>query len=140
MSIVCNGKQAGRVVMCKLSQDMRRLDGIWIDAGLRGVRLIDAERICVIGERAIIVDGMGERVRMKPETLFARAISTTGKRLGAIVDVELDELSLCLRAVILSRGMIEDFTRGEVRYEDFSYDAQNRRVVIPENNSMEVGI
>ena len=105
-----------------------------IDAGLKGVRFIDAEHICVIGARALIVDDPGERVRIKPCPLFLRAVSTAGVRLGAVKDAEIDEVSLTVICLVLSLGYFEDFTRGEVRVTDYVCDAPNHRVVIPDKH------
>lgn len=132
MSVVVDARSAGRVIQVLLSDDLRRMEGIWIDAGLKGVRFIDAERLSVIGSRAIIADDIGERVRLKPNPLFLRAVSTAGRRLGAVVGAEIDEVSLTVRCLILSLGYLEDLTRGEIRAYDYVYDAENRRVVIPE--------
>jgi uncharacterized protein YrrD len=132
MSVVVESRTVGRVIQVCLSGDLRRMDGIWVDAGLRGVRFIDAERVSVIGSRAIIADEMGERVRIKPNPLFLRAVSTAGRRLGAVVGAEIDEVSLTVTNLILSLGYLEDLARGEVRVGDYAYDADNRRVVIPE--------
>lgn len=132
MSVVVDARTVGRVIQVCLSGDLRRMDGIWVDAGLRGVRFIDAERVSVIGSRAIIADEMGERVRIKPNPLFLRAVSTAGRRLGAVVGAEIDEVSLTVTNLILSLGYLEDLARGEVRVGDYAYDAENRRVVIPE--------
>jgi uncharacterized protein YrrD len=132
MSVVIEARPVGRVVQILLSDDLRRVEGIWIDAGFKGVRFIDAERISVIGSRAIIADDTGERVRLKPNPLFLRAVSTAGRRLGAVVGAEIDEVSLTVTSLILSLGYLEDLTRGEVRIGDYAYDAENRRVVIPE--------
>ncbi|MGI6239324.1 MAG: hypothetical protein ACOYI5_06835 [Christensenellales bacterium] len=132
MRVVCEGRGIGRVVMICLSGDLKRLDGIWIDAGLKGVRFIEAERISVIGRRAVIADDAGERVRIKPHTLFVRAVSTAGRRLGAITDAQIDEVTLSVANLVLSLGYWEDFTRGEIPVSEYLYDHDNRRVVIPE--------
>lgn len=132
MSVVVDARPVGRVLQVCLSTDLKRMDGIWIDAGVKGVRFIDAERVSVIGSRAIIADERGERVRIKPNPLFLRAVSTAGRRLGAVVGAEIDEVSLTVVNLILSLGYLEDLTRGELRVGDYVYDAENRRVVIPE--------
>ena len=132
MSVVWNGRSAGRVLQICLSDDLRRLEGIWVDAGLKGVRFVDSEHICVIGKRALIVDDPGERVRIKPCPLFLRAVSTAGVRLGAVKDAEIDEVSLTIASLILSLGYFEDLSRGEVRVTDFVCDCANHRVVIPD--------
>lgn len=132
MPVVVDARPVGRVIQVCLSADLRRADGIWIDAGVKGVRFIDAERISVVGSRAIIADERGERVRIKPNPLFLRAVSTGGRRLGAIIGAEIDDVSLAVTSLILSFGYLEDLTRGEARIADYVYDAENRRVVIPE--------
>ncbi len=132
MSVVVDARSVGRVLQICLSSDLRRMDGIFIDAGLKGVRFIDAERVSVIGSRAIIADVLGEHVRLKPNPLFLRAVSTAGRRLGAIVGAEIDEVSLSVSNLILSLGYLEDLTRGETRVDEYTFDAENHRVVIPE--------
>ena len=86
LKLVVDGKQSGRVVQGCLSDDLQRLEGIWVDSGLGGLRFVDADHICVIGRRSVIADEGGIRLRIRPRSLFIRAVSTEGRRMGAIVD------------------------------------------------------
>ena len=79
LKLVVNGRAAGRVVQGYLSDDLRRVEGIWTDAGLGGLRFVDADHICVLGRRSVIADEIGVRLRIRPCGLFIRAISTDGQ-------------------------------------------------------------
>ena len=73
LALVTGGKNAGRVVQGVLSDDLKHLEGIWTDSGFGGLRFIEAEKICVIGKRAVIAEDRGERLRIKPRALFIRS-------------------------------------------------------------------
>ena len=50
LPVVCAGKRVGRVAQAALSDDLRRMDGHWVDAGLGGARFVPAEEIEVLGK------------------------------------------------------------------------------------------
>ena len=132
LALVTGGKNAGRVVQGVLSDDLKHLEGIWTDSGFGGLRFIEAEKICVIGKRAVITEDRGERLRIKPRALFIRAVSASGKRLGAISDAMIDETSLMVKCLMLSRGYAEYLAEGYIPITAFHHDRAARRVVIPE--------
>ncbi len=40
LPVLCAGKRIGRVAQASLSDDLRRMDGLWVDAGLCGSRFV----------------------------------------------------------------------------------------------------
>ena len=132
LKLVVDGKQSGRVVQGCLSDDLQRLEGIWVDSGLGGLRFVDADHICVIGRRSVIADEGGIRLRIRPRSLFIRAVSTEGRRMGAIVDAHVDETSLAVTSLALSAGYLDSLLHGYRTITVFFHDRANGPVIIPQ--------
>ncbi len=130
MPVVVNNRRVGRVVQAELSDDLSRLDGLWMDAGLRGTRFIPAEHLGMLGQVAVMADDAGRRGRMRAQPLFRRAVGTDGRRLGAVTGAEIDELTFGVRSLELSRGLWEDLSRGRDRICSFTLDRENGDVVV----------
>lgn len=138
MPVVCEGKRFGRVLRADLAADLRRMDGVWVGAGLRGARYIPAERLQMLGKVAVHADCPGQRRRMQPAALPMRAVSTDGRRLGAVTGADVDELSFQVQALELSAGVWDDLATGRSRVTRYTVDADRGEVVIePDNNDME---
>lgn len=120
MPVICCRRRIGRLVQAELSEDLKRLEGIWVDGGLKGTRYIPAEHLSVIGERSVIADVRGQRKRCTGKPLFYRALSTDGSRIGAIVGAEVDEISFLVHALELTRGFWDDLFLGRSRVEAYS--------------------
>lgn len=110
--VICKRQKIGRVIQAQLSDDLRALEGVWVDCALRGTRYIAAEHIGTIGEVALMADHRGTRRRMTAKSLVFRAVGTDGQRLGAIVGAEIDEVSLMVCALELSKGFWDDLYNG----------------------------
>ena len=128
--VVCSGRRVGRVVQADIAEDLRRLDGIWVNAGFRGTRYIPSESLELIGETAIIADTRGIRRRADDCSLFRRAISTDGRRLGAITGAEFDEMSFCVSALELSAGLWDDLLNGRQRISRFAVRRETGEVIV----------
>ena len=130
MPVVVNNRRIGRVVQAELSEDLRQLDGLWIDAGLRGTRYLPSDSLEMLGQVAVMADDAGRRRRCKSAPLFRRAVGTDGRRLGAITGAEIDELSFRVEALELSRGLWDDLLCGRARIRNFTLNRENGSVVI----------
>jgi len=119
MPVICRRQKIGRLVQAQLSPDLKCLEGIWVDGGLKGTRYIPCERLSMIGKRAVIADDRGCRRKCRCAPLFYRAVATDGSRMGAIVGAELDELSFLVQALELTRGFWDDLSTGRMRVETF---------------------
>ena len=74
-------------------------------------------------------DERGKRAQL-PESFWPRrAISTDGARLGAITDALIDEDTLEIHMLELSRGLFDDFSSGRVRIGRFSVRAGGEVVI-----------
>ena len=120
MPVICNRQKIGSVIHAQLSDDLRALEGIWVDCALRGTRYIAAEHIGTIGEAAVITDCRGSRQKMRAKSLVRRAVGTDGRRLGAIVGAEIDEVSMMVCALELCRGFWDDIYNGRTIVSRFS--------------------
>ena len=112
MPVICRQKKIGRLMQAELSDDLRRLEGVWVDAGLKGTRYIPAEHLCLIGEMAVLTDHRGLRRRCRARTVLARAIATDGNRIGAVIGAEVDEISFLVGSLELSLGVWDDLLHG----------------------------
>ena len=130
MPVLCQRQKIGRLVQAELSEDLARLDGIWVDGGLRGTRYIPAEQLGMIGEVAVLSDGRGVRRRCDARPLFLRAVNAAGERMGAIVGAELDEMSFQVRALELTRGFWDDLSTGRARIERYSVQPEQSVVIV----------
>ena len=132
--VICNRKKIGRVIRAQLSSDLSALEGIWVDCALRGTRYIPAEHIGTVGEVAVIADQPGKRRRMGSHMPLYRAVSTDGQRLGAITGAEIDEVSLMVSALELSRGFWDDLYNGRSMIRRYSVDTDAAQTVIVDSN------
>lgn len=133
LKVIRDGKCLGRAVQGCLCDSLTALDGFWLDRAIAGMRFVSAEHICVLGERSIVIDYPGERLRMKPQPLMLRAVSTDGKRLGAIVDAGINESTLAVEELALSPGWAEGLMHGFIRIRRFKCDLANARVIVPQD-------
>ena len=131
MPVICSRRKIGRLVQAQLSDDLKRLVGIWVDGGLRGTRYIPSEHLSMIGTRSVIADVRGRRKRCTGQSLFYRAVSTDGSRIGAVVDAEVDEISFLVGALELSRGFWDDLFQGRSRVE--VYSLQNGNIIVQDS-------
>jgi len=119
MTVVCERSKIGRMIQADLDEDLKHMNGIWVDGGLRGTRYIPSENLEMLGEVVIMADDKGKRKRLIPSSIFYRAVSTDGRRLGAITGAEINELSFSVESLELSNGIWDDlFNRREriIRY------------------------
>ena len=130
MSVVCGSRRIGRLLQAELTADLRQLSGIWVGAGLMGTRFIPAERLEMLGEVAVMVDDRGRRRPMRSRPLLKRAVSTDGRRMGAITGAEIDELSFAVCALELSEGLWDDLAHHRLRVTRYTVNPDNGEVVI----------
>ena len=130
LPVVCDGRKYGRVLRADLSGDLRHMEGVWVGAGLRGARYIPSEALQLLGSVAVLSDCAGVRSRMDPPVLPMRAVSTDGRRLGAVTGAEVDELSFRVTALELSAGIWDDLVHGRRRVTRYTVNRERREVVI----------
>lgn len=133
MPVLCNRQKLGRLVQVELSGDLKSLEGVWVDCGLRGSRYITADHLAMIGEVAVLADDCGRRRRCTGESLLRRAAGTDGRRLGACVGAEIDELSFLVCALELSFGFWDDLYAGRARAEHYRVHPGRDEVVIADS-------
>ena len=78
MPVVVQNRRIGRVVQAALSEDLTSLDGLWVDEGLRGTRLIPSESLEMLGRIAVVADEPGKRKKGRAGGLFFRAGAVHG--------------------------------------------------------------
>ena len=130
MPVVCEGRRIGRVLRADISGDLMRMDGLWVGEGLRGARYIPAERLELLGAVAVHADCAGSKRGTRDALLPMRAVSTDGRRLGAVMDAEVDPMSFQVTALELSRGIIDDLLSPRRCVTRYTVNADRREVVI----------
>ena len=130
MPVVCGKRRLGRLVQVSVAEDLRQLEGIWVSAGLRGVRFIPSEQLELMGRVAVVADGEGRRARLRSTPLFRRAVSSDGRRLGAITGAEIDELTFAVTSLELSAGLWDDLLRGRRSVSRYTVNRETGEVVI----------
>ncbi len=130
LPVVLSGRKLGRVAKASLSEDLERMEGIWVDAGLLGTRFIPSEAIQVLGEVSVTVDSPGKRERMRECALFRRAVTTDGARLGAVVGATVNDLSFQIDALIISTGVFDDLFRGRMKIRHFQTNLAGGEVIV----------
>lgn len=120
LPVIRNGERTGRVSGIKFSPDLKCLQGVWTDTGLRGGRFISGEEIEVLGDVSILTAGGGKKEKCAEKLRLRRAVSPDGQRLGAITDLFVDTESRQVLAAELSGGFFDDLIRGRQRIPQFS--------------------
>lgn len=138
MPVVCRRRRIGRLLQADLSADLRQLDGIWVSGGPGGTRYIPADALELLGEAAILSDSAGARRRPDARPLFRRAVSTDGRRLGAITDAAIDGVSFAVTSLELSAGLWDDLFRGRRQIDRFTVNRITGDVIVdPAGDEME---
>ena len=130
MPVICGSRRIGRLLRAELTHDLRQLAGIWVGAGLLGTRFIPVESLEMLGQVAVMVEDGGKRMRMRTKPLLMRAVSTDGRRMGAITGAEIDELSFAVSALELSAGLWDDLAYHRRRVTRYSVNPANGEVII----------
>jgi len=140
LPVVCGHRRIGRLLRAELTEDLKQLSGIWVSAGIRGTRYIPAESLQWLGQVAVMVDDAGRRGHMPTGTLLKRAVSTDGRRVGAITGAEIDEVSFAVTALELSAGLWDDLLYRRQRIWGFTVNRDNGEVVVlPAEDEREEG-
>ena len=79
---------------------------------------------------AVMAEDSGRRRPMRSAPLLKRAVSTDGRRMGAITGAEIDELSFSVCALELSAGLWDDLAHHRQRVTRYTVNPENGEVVI----------
>ncbi len=120
MPVICEGKKLGRVSYVLADDQLDAVRGLFLNCGLAGSRFLGRSELDLIGDVAILSHSPGKRMQPGRPPLLRRALSPGGDRIGAITDVLLSESTLCIEALELSRGYLDDLTGGRARVRQFT--------------------
>jgi len=101
-------------------EDLQKIHGLYLHCGLTGSRFIECAQLDMIGEVAVLAHAAGRRSPLNQRPLFRRALAPDGQRIGAITDTLIDENSLCIEALELSRGYLDDLSRAREYVRQFT--------------------
>lgn len=120
LPVVCEGEAIGRVSQVRLNPSLTQAEGVYLHCPLGGSRYIECADLDLLGEAAVLSHSRGRRAKVPEKPPMRRAVGADGQRLGAITDVLLDEEDLAVCSLELSRGYLEDLTRGRTRVFRYS--------------------
>ncbi len=131
-----SGRRAGRVARVCVDDGLTMLCGMWVANGWRRARYCPAGQICLIGDVSILIDGEPLRARQsaacgRPLAL-RRALNAAGEMVGAITGAYVDEETLEIVAVDLTRGFWEDLKSGRQLVRHFEAHVPEADVVLME--------
>ena len=130
MPVVCGQRRIGFLLRGELTEDLRQLSGVWVGAGLRGTRFIPAENLEILGRVAVLAEEPGRRGKPLARPLLMRAVSTDGRRLGAVTGARIDEVSFAVTALELSAGLWDDLLYGRRLVTRYTVNRDSGEVVI----------
>ncbi len=129
MPVIRNGEKLGRVSYVLTDKALHSLSGLYLYCGLSGARFIDGSQIDLIGDVAVLSRDGGRRCAPNDRPLLRRALSTDGRHIGAITDALIDEQTLRIEALELSRGYLDDLFKGRMCIRQFNVQ-KNGDVVV----------
>lgn len=109
LPVLLDGKPMGRAVGIGLDGGLRKLEGVYADCGLKGVRLIRAIRL--LGAVSVQAADAGKRAKLKGIPV-RRVVTEDGARYGAVTGYLIEPRTLRIEALEVSRGFFEDFLEG----------------------------
>lgn len=130
LPVLTDGARAGQILSVEPDEALRRIDAVYVIRRNMSVRRIDRRDIVQIGSRAVTAVSAGIPAKDRSAPLFRRAVSTDGRRLGAIVDAEFDE-SLSIVALWLSCGYPDDLLSGRLRITRYTVRSSDGCVLVP---------
>ena len=130
MPVIYRRKKIGRLIQVQLSPDLKQMEGVWVDGGLRGTLYIPSEQLSMIGKMAVMADARGTRRKLHNIQPLYRAVSTDGRRLGAIVGAEVDEISFLVCRLELMRGIWDDYYFGRFPVVHYSVNPEKSEVIV----------
>lgn len=130
MPVILDGKRLGRALDIGITKDLKNMTGIYVDCGIRGSRFVPSDQVRLVGDVAIFVDSRGKRSRCNGTSQVRRALSTDGRRLGAVCGVLIDEEMQTIEALELSRGYIDDLIGGRQYVRHYTVSKGGEDVVI----------
>ena len=140
MPVVCGSHRIGYALRAELDGELRQLDGIWVVSGLRGARYIPAESLELLGRVAVLAEDAGHRGRMSGMRLPMRAVSTDGRRLGAVTGAQIDEVSFAVISLELSTGLWNDLLWGRRRLTRYAVNLDRGEVIVDPDAGIEEGL
>lgn len=112
MPVVLGNKKLGRVARILPNDSLTAVRGMEFSRGFGASRLIECADLDVVGDVVVLVRSAGCRTSNAERPLFRRALLPDGSRIGAVTDLLLDEKTLRIEALELTRGYPDDLLRG----------------------------
>lgn len=133
LPVILGAKQIGLVERGVLAENGKCLRGLLVREGLRAARWVDAKSITLLGQLSILCSAPPVRPPRDSAFKLFRVTDANGLRIGLVTDALLDEETLCVTALEISAGPLDDLIDG--RFFATSFDVksfgQTGHVTIP---------
>lgn len=123
LPVIRDGKQIGTVERGVLAKNGKALRGLMIREGLRTARWISAESITLLGQLSILCSAPPVKPPHDCAFRLFRVTDANGLRIGLVTDALLDEETLCVTALEISSGPLDDLMDG--RFFATSFDVKS---------------
>ncbi len=127
--VLLDGKAIGHVTEVELDEGLNALLGLYVDGAFMGTRRIEKKDVVLLGDVSVMVTSKGKRARVK-DARMRRVRTADGCRIGAVTGALLDEDTMRVCALELSRGFLDDFFTGRQWVYGYRVNASSGDVLI----------
>ncbi len=132
MPVVCEetGKKIGRVKSVFADKQLLNLTGLTVSSGFGRNAFYPRESISLLGMRAIVISG-GKSAEEAGEVFsIRRAVDVSGEMIGAVTNAYLDEETLKIECLEISRDIFSDIARGRRIHRHYTVNGETGECVI----------
>ena len=131
LPVILRGRIIGCVERAVITADGRGLRGLMIRRGLGGAKWIGSERITVLGEVSVIVDGDPVRLPHDADFDLGMVKDTAGMALGWVTDVFLNPVTYRVTGLELTLGLMEELLGGRLIARSWTVIPGTDEVLVP---------
>ena len=131
LPVILRGRMIGRVERAVITRDGRGLRGLMIRRGLGGAKWIGSDRIVVLGEVSVIVDGDPIRLPHDADFDLGMVKDTAGMTLGWVTDVLLNPATYRVTGLELTLGFMEELLGGRLIARSWTVIPGTDEVLVP---------
>lgn len=135
---VLDGKPQGHVERAVLENDGHALRGLIVRRGFGSAKWVARDGIALLGDVSVILRKSPARPPRKTDFRLRTVKDTRGLTLGCVTDVLLSSDSLCVSALEVALGPVDDFRSGRRHIRHFSASPDGD-VLVPEGEIFEEG-
>ena len=130
LPVILDGAKIGVIDQFDFSRDARQISALSVQTNSLRSGSIPAHDVQLVGENVVLVSAKPGPQRGRKFTP-GRVRDTSGLILGVVTDAMLDETTLCVTALELSFGPIDDLLTGRRWAKEFSVDPKSGETIVP---------